>query len=145
MPKELCTVVHHESRQGNASPTVSRNAPPPMPNDELPRIMLAALEEYFRAHPEAAQSISGLARDAVRAMPPVPQTVTLLQASVLCRRSKKTLERLKSDGDFPLEVNPLRRSGQPCFYRWAELRAFLIKKLGIQLPEQFPTLSDEVA
>ena len=102
-------------------------------------------EEYFRAHPEAAQSISGLARDAVRAMPPVPQTVTLLQASVLCRRSKKTLERLKSDGDFPLEVNPLRRSGQPCFYRWAELRAFLIKKLGIQLPEQFPTLSDEVA
>jgi hypothetical protein len=113
--------------------------PTPPPDDALGKVMTLALVEYLKGHPEAAQVIRRTAERAVRQLPRPPARVTLLQAAILCKRAKKTLERLKHVEGFPAPVNGEgRRNGQALEYHWHEMRSFLQHHYGILLPERLP-------
>jgi hypothetical protein len=97
--------------------------------------------------PEAPVTVSGLAGMKTEHDDPTKQTsnqhqedalpeyVTLDQAAATVNRSKRSLERLKSKMPAP----KIRGGGgKPDEWDWAEIRPWLIKEFGRQLPERFP-------
>jgi hypothetical protein len=67
--------------------------------------------------------------------PPTEQLVTLDQIGAMVHRSKRSMERYRSQMPPPR----LRgRRGQPHLWEWAEVRPWLETIFGLRLPEHFP-------
>lgn len=69
--------------------------------------------------------------------PELSECVTLQQAAAIVNRSKKSLERLKKLPTFP-KPHVVGGGGKPHEYKWPEMRSFLKKHFGRELPERFP-------
>lgn len=64
--------------------------------------------------------------------------VTLQQAAAMVSRSKKTLERRKTDSKFPTP-RVAGGGGKPDEYAWSEMRLYLEREFDRKMPEHFPT------
>lgn len=67
--------------------------------------------------------------------PPPEQLVTLDQIGAIVHRSKRTMERYRSQMPAPRTRG---RRGQPHLWAWAEVRPWLESPFGLRLPEHFP-------
>lgn len=64
--------------------------------------------------------------------------ITLQQAAAMVSRSKKTLERRKTDSKFPTP-RVAGGGGKPDEYAWSEMRLYLEREFDRKMPEHFPT------
>jgi hypothetical protein len=73
-----------------------------------------------------------------KASPEAPlDLVTLDQAAGMVHKSKRTLERFKTEGTLPPPVVE-GGGGKADLYDWKDMRPWLTKQFGIPLPEKFP-------
>ena len=66
-----------------------------------------------------------------------PDHVTLSQAAAMVHRSKRSLEKLITSGEFPT-ADIEGGGGKAGYWRWSQLRPYLIEKFGLKLPDTFP-------
>src|SRR5690349_14649029 len=67
--------------------------------------------------------------------PPPEQLVTLDQIGAIVHRSKRTMERYRTQMPTPRVRG---RRGRPHLWAWAEVRPWLESTFGLRLPEHFP-------
>src|SRR5262249_19886199 len=67
----------------------------------------------------------------------LPDLVTLDQAAASAHKSKRTLERYKSEGTLP-QPTVEGGGGKSALYDWKVMRPWLGQTFGMKLPERFP-------
>ena len=80
----------------------------------------------------------GAEAEATKPTTPIEVHVTLTQAAAIVNKSKRTLERLKNDGELPAPAVKGGK-GRADEWRWSDIRPILETEYRRQLPGTFPT------
>jgi len=107
---------------------------------QLLRPLLEYRKAIYRAIPDAVREDWDLFLPSRPTPEDIEDTVTLLQASGMCRKSKKTLEHLLARGRLPKPNFPSPGRGKPHRWKWTTLRPALERELGLTLPDRMPSL-----